>query len=68
MKSNSDCAVRGLRRFAEATAELVEWVKAGKIVNREDVQEGIENAVRTFLRLFRGENTGKQLLKLGDPA
>ena len=47
--------------------QLSRWVKAGKIVHKEDVQQGIENAPRTFLRLFRGENTGKQLLKLADP-
>jgi hypothetical protein len=54
-------------RFAEAARELAGWVAAGKIAHKEDIQHGIENAPRTFLRLFRGENTGKQLLKLGDP-
>jgi NADPH-dependent curcumin reductase CurA len=54
-------------RFREATAELAGWVREGEIVHEEDVQEGIENAPRTFLRLFRGENRGKQLLKLCDP-
>ena len=39
----------------------------GKIQHKEDVQRGIENAPRTFLRLFRGENTGKQLLQVGEP-
>jgi NADPH-dependent curcumin reductase CurA len=54
-------------RFPEAAAKLAEWVQAGKIVHQEDVQEGIENAPATFLRLFRGQNLGKQLLKLADP-
>ena len=54
-------------RFREATAELARWVNDGELVHEEDVQEGIENAPRTFLRLFRGENRGKQLLKLCDP-
>jgi len=53
-----------MARFPEATAELAEWVRSGRIQHREDIQEGIENAVQTFLRLFRGQNTGKQLLKL----
>lgn len=53
-----------MARFPEATAELAEWVNSGSIRHLEDVQEGIENAVQTFLRLFRGQNTGKQLLKL----
>jgi NADPH-dependent curcumin reductase CurA len=54
-------------RFGEAVRELSGWVASGKIAHKEDVQQGIENAPRTFLRLFRGENTGKQLLKLADP-
>jgi NADPH-dependent curcumin reductase CurA len=31
------------------------------------VQHGLENAPRTLLRLFRGENRGKQLLQLAEP-
>jgi NADPH-dependent curcumin reductase CurA len=54
-------------RFAEATAELARWVGEGRIAHREDVQEGIENAPRTLLRLYLGENRGKQILKVGDP-
>jgi NADPH-dependent curcumin reductase CurA len=54
-------------RFPEAAKELGQWVREGKIVHQEDVQEGIENAPETFLRLFRGQNLGKQLLKLADP-
>jgi len=54
-------------RFPEAAAALLQWVREGKIVHQEDVQEGIENAPETFLRLFRGQNIGKQLLKLTDP-
>src|SRR5262245_598086 len=54
-------------RFAEVARELAGWVGAGKIKHKEDIQRGIENAPRTFLRLFRGENTGKQLLQVGEP-
>jgi NADPH-dependent curcumin reductase CurA len=53
-------------RFGEAAKELAGWVAAGKIHHKEDVQHGIENAPRTFLRLFRGENTGKQILQVGE--
>jgi len=56
-----------LPRFAEAMRELAGWVTSGKIKHQEDVQVGIENAPRTFLRLFEGKNLGKQLLKLSDP-
>jgi len=51
-------------RFGEAVSELAQWVAEGKVVHKEDVQQGIENAPRTFQRLFLGENTGKQLLEL----
>jgi NADPH-dependent curcumin reductase CurA len=51
-------------RFAQAQAELARWVAEGRIVSRVDVQQGFERAPRTFLRLFRGENFGKQLLAL----
>jgi len=54
-------------RFGEASRELAGWVRAGKIQHKEDIQRGIENAPRTFLRLFHGENTGKQLLQVGEP-
>ena len=53
-------------RFGEAAKELAGWVTAGKVQHKEDVQHGIENAPRTFLRLFRGENTGKQILQVGE--
>lgn len=55
-----------LGRAAEAGKDLGEWVAAGKIVDRVDIQEGLENAPRTLRRLFLGENRGKQLLKIAD--
>jgi NADPH-dependent curcumin reductase CurA len=39
-------------------------VREGRIAFQEDIQRGLENAPRTLLRLFRGENRGKQLLAL----
>jgi len=51
-------------RFPEATQQLSRWVAEGRIAHRVDVQKGFENAPRTFQRLFRGENFGKQLLEL----
>jgi NADPH-dependent curcumin reductase CurA len=52
-------------RFGEAGEALAKWLAEGRIAHRVDVQEGFENAPRTFLRLFKGENFGKQLLQLG---
>jgi NADPH-dependent curcumin reductase CurA len=35
-------------------------------VQKEDVAVGLENAPQTLMRLFTGENFGKQLLKIAD--
>jgi len=51
-------------RFAEAYAELGQWLAEGKLQWRVDVQEGFENIPATLQRLFSGANVGKQLLKL----
>jgi hypothetical protein len=53
-----------LPRFGEGIAALTGWVKEGRVTFQEDIQQGLENAPRTFLRLFRGQNRGKQLLAL----
>jgi NADPH-dependent curcumin reductase CurA len=50
-----------------ALDELRGWISEGKLKHAEDIQEGFENTPRTFLRLFTGENLGKQLLKIADP-
>jgi NADPH-dependent curcumin reductase CurA len=42
------------------------WLKSGRLKYREDVVEGLENAPRAFLGLFRGENFGKLLVKVSD--
>jgi NADPH-dependent curcumin reductase CurA len=48
----------------DATAQLAEWLKGGKLKYRESIIEGIENAPRAFIGLLRGENFGKQLIKV----
>jgi len=55
-------------RRAEGIAQMASWIKAGELVYKEDVIDGIENMPAAFLRLLRGENFGKQLIKAGDPA
>ncbi|HSB96857.1 MAG TPA: NADP-dependent oxidoreductase [Spongiibacteraceae bacterium] len=56
-----------LDRMGEAQAALMEWVFGGQIKYREDIQHGFENIPKTFLRLFSGDNQGKQLLQIGAP-
>jgi NADPH-dependent curcumin reductase CurA len=55
-----------LPRALEAVMQLWTWVREGKIVDRVDVQHGLENAPKTLRRLFEGKNQGKQLLKIAD--
>ena len=55
-------------RFGQAAQELTEWITSGRLTFQEDVQEGFENAPRTFLRLFEGKNRGKQLLQIAEPS
>jgi NADPH-dependent curcumin reductase len=42
------------------------WLRDGRLTTREDVVEGgVEAFPETLLRLFRGENIGKLVLKVG---
>ncbi len=50
--------------WAKALPELIGWVASGKIKYRESVAQGLENAPRAFIGLLKGENLGKQLVKL----
>src|SRR6478736_5502014 len=51
-------------RYAEALREMAGWYSAGKLKSREDIAEGFQNFPETLLRLFSGENFGKQVLKV----
>jgi NADPH-dependent curcumin reductase CurA len=56
-----------LSQAGQAIGEMSGWLAEGKLAHAEDIQEGFENTPKTFLRLFHGQNLGKQLLKLADP-
>jgi NADPH-dependent curcumin reductase CurA len=45
-------------------ADMSSWIAAGKVKWRETVEVGIENAPAAFLKLFKGENLGKMLVRL----
>jgi NADPH-dependent curcumin reductase len=55
------------RQFPQAIAEMSKWYSEGRLKNKIDLQNGLENAPKTIIRLFTGANFGKQLLKLADP-
>ena len=51
-------------RFGEAVADLARWAAEGKLRDRVDVMDGLENAPDALRRLFTGENVGKQLVRV----
>ncbi|MEG7283566.1 NADP-dependent oxidoreductase [Bacillus sp. 0909A] len=55
-------------RFSEGAKQLAEWLKDGKLHYEETITEGFENIPDAFLGLFKGENKGKQLIKVSDPS
>jgi len=55
-------------RVPEAFEALSRWRRDGSLVHKEDVAYGLENAPKALLRLFAGENFGKQLVKVADAA
>jgi len=44
--------------------EMIQWLRAGKVRYREDVIDGLENAVAAFQGLLKGRNFGKLLVRL----
>jgi NADPH-dependent curcumin reductase CurA len=45
--------------------DMAEWMGSGKIQWKETIIEGIENAPTAFMGLFKGDNLGKMLVKVG---
>ncbi|MGH7915253.1 MAG: NADP-dependent oxidoreductase, partial [Candidatus Binataceae bacterium] len=54
------------QRYPEAIAEIAKWYAEGRVKNKIDLADGLENAPKTLIRLFTGANFGKQLLNLAD--
>jgi NADPH-dependent curcumin reductase CurA len=53
-------------RYAEAAREMAGWMMAGKLKSKEDIVEGFQTFPETLLKLFRGENLGKLMIKVAD--
>jgi NADPH-dependent curcumin reductase CurA len=53
-------------RYPEGAREMGGWMAEGKLKSVEDVVDGIETFPETLLKLFRGENHGKLVLKVAD--
>ena len=51
-------------RFAEAHADLSQWLADGLLNYREDIAEGLENAPDALTGLYEGRNKGRQLIRV----
>jgi NADPH-dependent curcumin reductase CurA len=52
-------------RVRDFVADVGPWVRSGKLQHRETIVDGIENLPRAFAGLFRGDNVGKMLVRVG---
>jgi NADPH-dependent curcumin reductase len=50
--------------WPNAIGELAQWLKQGKLKYRESVAQGLESAPQAFIGMLKGENFGKQLVRL----
>ena len=53
-----------LGRFDESQAAMAGWLADGRIVVDEHVEQGLDNALPAFLRLFSGAHDGKLILQI----
>ncbi len=49
--------------YARAEAQMARWIAEGKLHFREDILDGIDQMPRALMRLYSGENLGKQLVR-----
>jgi NADPH-dependent curcumin reductase CurA len=55
-------------RLPQFYADMNQWIADGRMKWKETIVDGIENTPRAFIGLFKGENLGKMLVKIGpDP-
>lgn len=51
----------------EARQRLKTWLDEGRIQQRDEVVDGLEAAPATLMRLFRGDNVGKLMIRVAEP-
>jgi NADPH-dependent curcumin reductase CurA len=54
--------------FPKAQEQLAAWVAAGQIKVLEDIFEGLESAPRALVGILAGDNIGKRIVRVADPA
>ena len=55
-------------QFPDFVTDMKAWLSEGRIKYREDITDGLENAPRELIRLLKGENFGKKIIRVSlDP-
>jgi NADPH-dependent curcumin reductase CurA len=55
------------KRYPEGIAQLAKWLSSGELRSHEQIEHGgVADFPDTLQKLFRGENTGKLILALGE--
>ena len=54
------------QKYHIALERMSQWIKEGKIIYKEDIVEGLENAPEAFIGLMNGKNFGKLLIKVSE--
>jgi len=50
-------------RFSEVAGNLAGLLASRRLVYREDLEQGLDNAPRALAAVYRGENTGKKIIR-----
>ena len=53
-------------RYSEFFSQMSTWLNEGKIIFREDIVDGLENAPRAFIGLLEGKNFGKLIVRVAN--
>jgi NADPH-dependent curcumin reductase len=54
-----------LSQYPDFVREMTVWLREGRIKYREDMTDGLENAPRELIRLLKGGNFGKKIIRVG---
>jgi NADPH-dependent curcumin reductase CurA len=52
--------------YVEHQTNMQKWIKAGEIVVKSSVTDGMDNAAEGLVGMLKGENFGKAILKVAD--
>lgn len=53
-------------RYSEFFDQMSTWLNEGKIIFREDIVDGLENAPQAFIGLLEGKNFGKLIVRVAN--